>query len=217
MLYAFYVLVHQELANSDNTPSKPLSKVLLKTIFSSLAYDRLISYYLSMDIVKIEPSKAPNYAATLVSIYKDVWLANFPSIEAGISRADLADDFSDLESRVSIWRDRILANSARTLWILQTEGDMVVGFCIATRQPGHHELDFVFILPEYQRKGYGSKLIQKALVWLGDDEPISLEVAKHNTDAITLYRKFGFEVGGPIEARRLKNGKLISWIQMVRA
>lgn len=43
-----------------------------------------------MDIVKIEPSKAPNYAATLVSIYKDVWLAIFPSIEAGISRADLA-------------------------------------------------------------------------------------------------------------------------------
>lgn len=94
---------------------------------------------------------------------------------------------------------------------------MVVGFCIATRQPGHHELDFVFILPEYQGKGYGSKLIQKALALLGDDEPISLEVAKYNTSAITLYRRFGFETGEPVEGRRLKNGKLIPWIQMVRA
>lgn len=169
-----------------------------------------------MHIVRIEPHDAPNYAERLLAIYRQLWITTMPSSELGITTPDIVEYFSNYNDRLTTWRDRILADPHRALWVLLTDTNEVVGFSIATREPGAYELDFVFILPEYQRKGYGMALSQKCLEWLGQDEPIVLGVAKHNTRAIDLYKKLGFQISPqPRSPKVLPSGKHIPWLEMI--
>lgn len=156
-------------------------------------------------------------AQQLVDIYKRLWLETMPSSELGITRDDIKEYLNDDKDKVTEWRDRILVHPSRTVWVLFTESNEAVGFSIATKAPRNNWVSFIFILSEYQGQGYGKALMQECLEWLGNEKPISLAVAKHNSKAIRLYNKLGFEVSPkPRPAKVLKNGKQIPWILMVR-
>ncbi len=170
-----------------------------------------------MQIVRIETSEAPQYAERLLKIYKQLWLETMPSSDSGVTKEDIEDYFSDYSDRLVIWRDGILSSSNSALWVLLTGMGEVVGFSIATRERSSYELDFVFVLPGYQGQGYGLALTQKCLEWLGDDQPIHLGVARHNTKAIKLYEKLGFEISSePRPSKIMASGKHIPWLEMTR-
>ena len=52
------------------------------------------------------------------------------------------------------------------------------------------ELNYIFVTFEYRKNGIGSKMIDFIVSY---NLPISLEVDETNTDAISLYLKFGFK------------------------
>lgn len=58
--------------------------------------------------------------------------------------------------------------------------------------------------------------MEKALVWLSADLPITLSVVKYNTGAIRFYEKFGFTpTGKSVEVpNELTNGKVIPRIEI---
>lgn len=55
----------------------------------------------------------------------------------------------------------------------------------------------MYIHPEHQNKGIGSKLMEKILASMSKETCISLTVEPQNTSAIEFYKKFGFEIIGP--------------------
>jgi ribosomal protein S18 acetylase RimI-like enzyme len=59
----------------------------------------------------------------------------------------------------------------------------------------HELLDYVFVVPEWQRKGITRSLVSKALGYFKQQHNKAwLEVLSHNEAAVSLYRDLGFVV-----------------------
>jgi GNAT superfamily N-acetyltransferase len=73
-------------------------------------------------------------------------------------------------------------------------GDIAVGVCLIERSPTHIQLEQIYLLPEYQRLGIGSVLIQSLITEASQSHiPIRLRVMTVNP-AKKFYEKFGFIV-----------------------
>ena len=71
----------------------------------------------------------------------------------------------------------------------------IAGFMVATRHSQTSlELDWMMLHPRGQGTGVAGALMEEGLDWLGPDNPIWLNVIRHNGRAIRFYRKFGFEI-----------------------
>lgn len=69
-------------------------------------------------------------------------------------------------------------------------GSIMVGY------EGHRGwINYLAILPEYRRRGYGTRLVQKAVTELEKLGclKINLQVRRSNISVISFYRKLGFE------------------------
>lgn len=53
------------------------------------------------------------------------------------------------------------------------------------------------VLPQYQRQGTGTKLLEYALEFCKENKALSVDLKVHSTNekALRLYRRFGFEPG----------------------
>lgn len=54
------------------------------------------------------------------------------------------------------------------------------------------EINYLYVLDEYRRKGIATKLIKKLVKIAKRKENITLEVNENNSSAIALYKKMGF-------------------------
>jgi ribosomal protein S18 acetylase RimI-like enzyme len=69
------------------------------------------------------------------------------------------------------------------------------GFVIATKHaPGDHELDWLMVGPDFHGTNVADALMQTGMAWLGDGEPMWLNVIRHNARAIRFYEKRGFHI-----------------------
>jgi len=171
-----------------------------------------------MDIVIVEltPSQASMLAAEIVSIYRDSWLATYPNQEFNITKEDLEPRFIDFKALVDEWRETILSQNNRKIWVAQ-EGEKYVGFCIGKKESEQNELEYIYLSPRYEGKGIGKALMSHALGWLGSEKPIVLYGAGYNAKAISFYTKFGFHLSDErIPEKELPNGKKIPSMKMMR-
>jgi ribosomal protein S18 acetylase RimI-like enzyme len=73
-------------------------------------------------------------------------------------------------------------------------GDAPIGIQAVERAPDHIQLWRIFILPEYQRRGIGSQLIECVLAEARSARlPLRLRVLRVNP-AFKLYERMGFKV-----------------------
>jgi ribosomal-protein-alanine N-acetyltransferase len=71
------------------------------------------------------------------------------------------------------------------------QGDRLLGFILARTVLGETEILTFAVSPLAQKQGIGSKLLEQLCSKV--PHPLILEVAKTNTPAIGLYKKFGFQ------------------------
>ena len=62
------------------------------------------------------------------------------------------------------------------------------------------ELDDLYIFPEFQRQGIGTRILEKCC--RESDRPVMLYVFSRNTGAWKLYRRMGFEIRETIKNTR---------------
>lgn len=86
--------------------------------------------------------------------------------------------------------DDYLKNPIYKIRVIDIDGD-IVGFIIAQQMFETVEILLIYIDANYRRKGYASSLIN-SLCSNGVDN-LLLEVSVSNNNAISLYRKLGFE------------------------
>ncbi len=86
-------------------------------------------------------------------------------------------------------------NRFSKIWVLKKEGE-VTGYLIFREFPPEIEIFKIGIKRKHQRKGLGTKLLQK-LIEVGKGKKISkifLEVKASNLQAYNFYKKMGFKV-----------------------
>ncbi|HLY26728.1 MAG TPA: GNAT family N-acetyltransferase [Aggregatilineales bacterium] len=83
-------------------------------------------------------------------------------------------------------------------------GNVPVGKLICERDPQRILLAEIEILPEYQRKGLGTAIIQALIDEAkASHKEVVLQVLKTNSDARRLYERLGFELYGETETHKL--------------
>jgi ribosomal protein S18 acetylase RimI-like enzyme len=69
------------------------------------------------------------------------------------------------------------------------------GFVIATKHaPDDHELDWLMVHPDFHGTNVADALMRAGMAWLGEGDPMWLNVIRHNARAIRFYEKRGFKI-----------------------
>lgn len=90
----------------------------------------------------------------------------------------------------------------RLYWIMQ--GETSIGLLhMGSRGAEIDWIEDLFILPEYQGRGYGSEALMRAEEIVKEySESIYLEVAARNLDALRLYRRRGYDCLNTVTIRK---------------
>lgn len=152
----------------------------------------------------------------ILDIQAIVWPILHADEKEGISKKDVvvlmepkSEDMAKVWKRViSTHRDK--AGESDT-WVAK-DSDKIIGFCYAVKEPNRGQIRSLYVLPEYQNSGVGSKLMNCMLNWLGDSMDITLESHK----AIKFFEKFGFKKTGKTSVQKLKSGKEIVEYKMLK-
>lgn len=127
-------------------------------------------------------------------VLKTTWLATYPNEELGITKEDIEQRFNDstpeARERLTKWKQNINTKPDQHEWVVKS-GDQVIGWCLA-RKGGENHIQTLYVLPEFQGKGVGGRLLTAALDWIGKGKGVSLNVASYNQKAIDFYKRYGF-------------------------
>jgi ribosomal-protein-alanine N-acetyltransferase len=77
------------------------------------------------------------------------------------------------------------------------ENGRIIGYVISSVRDGKGNIVSIAVLPEFRRKGIGSRLMEESLNFLSKKvDYVELQVGVSNKEAIGLYRRLGFEEVG---------------------
>ena len=159
--------------------------------------ERAMSQEVTKPSIEIERAH-PDDAAAIFDVQRLTWLATYPNDEHRITRDSIhrrleGENGELIPQKVEWWRRGIeTAGTTRQIFVAK-DADQIVGYVSPAVIAGQRRIGGLYVLPEAQGKGVGSRLIQEALQWHGRDEDIYLHVASYNQSSINFYRRFGFE------------------------
>lgn len=110
----------------------------------------------------------------------DVWWRSVRATHSFLSEADL----QMLAPQV-----RDLGLAQLDTWVLCDDGQRPVGFLVMNR----HHIEALFIVPEWLRRGAGTRLVRHARSLRG---ALTVDVNEQNTAALRFYEAMGFAVVG---------------------
>ena len=114
----------------------------------------------------------------------------------------------DRERRLVRWT-KILEHPREVFFVAVDRDGRIIGNA-SLEWAGVSDLGMA-VLPEWRGKGVGSALLRACIDWAHKQEvhKIELRVWPHNTPAIALYERFGFEREGNLKRHyRRRNGEL---------
>ncbi len=161
----------------------------------------------------------PEDVAGIFKVQYDTWLVTYPNEAHGVTIDDIkAKDFTSPE-RFERWKKSFIdEKDTKNTWVAKDENGKVVAFCSAFKQSEQNKLSALYVSPEYQGQGIGSKLIFQALSWLGREKDVTIDVVSYNERAQEIYKKFGFEFlenTSPADSAKLPSGKILPEIRMI--
>ncbi len=168
-----------------------------------------------LEVREVLPEDVPG----VQKVFRDTWLATYPNEECGITREDIEDRYKD-----ALAPERIAKRQEAWAHLLPDEkifsaieDGAVVGVCRVKTYEDKNQLHAIYVLPEYQGKGIGSALWEKALTFFDPSKDIYVGVAVYNQKAIDFYSRLGFvdtEKRFKDENLKLKSGAMIPEMEM---
>ena len=167
--------------------------------------------------IKIVPA-LPGDVEGMQEVFYKTWLNTYPNKQFDITVDDIEDRFKDRlgEKRLQERRERIVQSPHTTF--LAKESDQVVGLCRVQNTDTQNKLQAICVLPEYQGKGIGTRLWEEAQKTFDKSKDTFVAVATYNANAISFYKKLGFEDTGKRftgEKLRMKSGVTIPEMGMI--
>lgn len=162
----------------------------------------------------------PEDALGLQSVFYESWLDTYPNKEAGITRDDIEDFHKDAftEKTLRERADRIANPPPNMKLFVAKDGLKVVGLCRIVLHKDKNQLQAIYLLPDYYRKGIGTLLWNKAKTIFDHTTSSIVQVAICNKRAINFYKKLGFQETDKRfkdERFRMKSGAIIEEVEMV--
>ena len=139
--------------------------------------------------------------------------------EPAVTRQVLQMPFQSTE----LWRKRLASDNEREIKLVALHQGQVIGSIgleqFSRIRRSHAGSFGMGVLPAWQGKGVGSKLLATALDiadnWM-NLQRVELAVYADNEAAIGLYRKFGFETEGLFRDYAVRDGRLVDTLSMAR-
>ncbi|OFS61843.1 GNAT family N-acetyltransferase [Nosocomiicoccus sp. HMSC09A07] len=120
-------------------------------------------------------------------VAKKSWNATYQ----GIIPEDVQNSFLKVA-----YSDEMLKKRLDQIIFVAEHDEKIIGFINfkETEQPNTYDLSAIYILPDYQGKRIGSRLIAHSIEPIKNFEKIFLEVEKDNINAVNFYKKLGFKI-----------------------
>lgn len=133
---------------------------------------------------------------SLLDIQYITWLDTYPNKKYNITKKDIEKKFEDRLKKRKEWikdKEKLFFSNPdkRHFWVAVND-NRIVGFCVAGKENSKHQIEAVYVLPQYQRQGIGKGFLKKALRWLGEDNDIYIQLIEYNTNTLNLYKESGF-------------------------
>lgn len=164
---------------------------------------------------------APDDAEAIMTLKRDAWLGAYVSQEHGVTAEDILKKFGDMPTAIGNWQRGIATETEhgdRMTFVARLNGKVVV-YTSPHTEEGQRRLGALYVSPEAQGLGVGTKLLQQAIDWHGRDNDIYLRVVSYNENAIRFYEHNGFQKTGketPEEFDEKEDIKLLPEIEMLR-
>ena len=173
-----------------------------------------------MEEIKIIDA-VPEDAQGITNVFYKTWLATYPNKEKGVTVEDIEDRYKDefSDEKIENLKQLIRNLPKNKKRLVAKKGDMIVGTCTVIRNENNNHLRTLYVLPEFQGKGIGTKLWNKASEFLDPKKDTIVQVAEYTEHAIHFYKKLGFADTGKRttqESEKLKSGAIIVDMEMVK-
>lgn len=141
----------------------------------------------------------PDDADIICDVRDRAWLKAYPNTELGVTTDDIRINAQGLDGefvpkRIAYLKKQFAKDDGTglTTFVAKVE-DKVVGY-VDPRidERSRRCIGAIYVAPEAQGMGIGSKLMRWALDLYGRDQDIYLEVVSYNQNAIDFYKRFGF-------------------------
>jgi ribosomal protein S18 acetylase RimI-like enzyme len=144
----------------------------------------------AIDIVPLAPSRLD----AVCRLARRIWQDTYPGI---ISQQQIDAMLADRYSPQAILAQ---LDDPRHTWLIALGGRDLTGFAHAYLEDGGCKLDKLYVDPCDQRRGIGHALFHAIHGFARQHQAqrVWLQVNRHNSRAISAYRKYGFEI---VEAR----------------
>ncbi len=147
------------------------------------------------------------------------WLTTYPNEEYGINVEDIKYKFEQalLPEKLEEKRMRLEEPKDNELVLVLELNGRIVGVCVGIKEPEYNELKAVYILPEFQGKGFGRMLFNEVVLVFDKNKKTIVHVASYNEKAIGFYQKLGFVSTGKIfmdDRHKLRNGSIIPELEL---
>ncbi len=158
-----------------------------------------------------------NDAEGVLNVQKKTWLKTYPCKEHNITKEDITARFANKEERIARIKNKVKKYDKDSCgWVVELNKD-IVAFSAVQREMGESTIKAIYVLPEYQGKGFGKRLMQQIFDFFKESKEIYLEVASYNKDAIAFYKKHNFDIIPDFEGKHeVFDGKFIPTIKMRR-
>lgn len=155
-----------------------------------------------------------------IEVQYRAWLATYPNKEIGITVEDIEDRFKDAFTGERLQRRERLINNPEPneKIIVAKDGGRVVGMCSGIVEEDKNQLQAIYVLPEYQGAGIGTRLWEEMSKFFDKNKDIYVEVADYNEQAISFYKNLGFVDTGrrfQDEQFKMKSGAVLPEMEMV--
>jgi ribosomal protein S18 acetylase RimI-like enzyme len=140
----------------------------------------------------------PEDARVLAQIKQVIWLATYRNAELGIDEKDILSKDFLCEERIAKRAEHMQRDDGINHTLVARVGGEIVGYGRAVKGVDFNEIVTLYLLPKWQGRGIGSRLMRQELDWLGEEKDVVLGVVLYNAKAIRFYEKFGFKLRGEV-------------------
>ncbi|MEF2965346.1 GNAT family N-acetyltransferase [Paenibacillus sp. M1] len=119
---------------------------------------------------------------------RDHHAGNSPNFSQAITKHHFQERSNEIRAKAE-------HGSVHICLVLHEESGTYVGYCISSiNEAGEGEIDSLFIMEAYRKRGVGDRLMNNALEWFRSRrvEDISISVMVGNESAFSFYERYGF-------------------------